>query len=78
MPTAFRSLTLEELEGIGFNPTTGSPYGYLVANERPDLYSSNNLLLMIKEKEEKELGVGAYITACLRTKLSWQAPPVRL
>ncbi|GJX16599.1 RNA polymerase beta subunit [Tanacetum coccineum] len=47
---------LEELEGIGFNPATGSPYGYLVVNERPDLYSSSNLLLMIKKKEEKELG----------------------
>ncbi|GJY72018.1 hypothetical protein Tco_0475721 [Tanacetum coccineum] len=47
---------LEELEGIGFNPATCSPYGYLVVNERPDLYSSNNLLLMIKKKEEKELG----------------------
>nr|GEY79311.1 NADH dehydrogenase subunit 2, mitochondrial [Tanacetum cinerariifolium] len=69
---------LEELEGIGFNPATGSPYGYPVVNERPDLYSSSNLLLMIKKKEEKELGVGAYITACLLTKPSWQAPPVRL
>ncbi|GJW24295.1 hypothetical protein Tco_0038106 [Tanacetum coccineum] len=47
---------LEELEGIGFNPATCSPYGYLVVNERPDLYSSSNLLLMIKKKEEKELG----------------------
>nr|GEW05828.1 hypothetical protein [Tanacetum cinerariifolium] len=44
---------LEELEGIGFNPATGSPYGYLVANERPDLYSSSNLLLMIKRKKRK-------------------------
>lgn len=32
----------------------------------------------LKKKEEKELGVGAYITACLLTKPSWQAPPVRL
>lgn len=30
-----------------------------------------------KKKEEKELGVGAYITGCLLTKPSWQAPPVR-
>ncbi|KAI3776051.1 hypothetical protein L1987_45811 [Smallanthus sonchifolius] len=69
---------LEELEGIGFNPATGSPYGYLVANERPDLYSSNNLLLIRKKKEEKELGVGAYVTTCLLTKPSRQAPLVRL
>ncbi|GJW16458.1 hypothetical protein Tco_0020591 [Tanacetum coccineum] len=68
----------EQLEGIGFNPATGSPYGYLGANEIPDLYSSNNLRLMIKKKEEKELGVGAYITTCLLIKPSWQAPPVRL
>lgn len=32
----------------------------------------------LKKKEEKELGVGAYITGCLLTKPSWQAPPVRL
>ncbi|GKD87750.1 hypothetical protein Tco_1358904, partial [Tanacetum coccineum] len=69
---------LEELKGRRFNQATGSPYGYLVANERLDLYSSSNLLLMIKKKEEKELGVGAYITACLLTKPSWQALPVRL
>lgn len=31
-----------------------------------------------EKKEEKELGVCAYITDCLLTKPSWQAPPVRL
>ena len=32
----------------------------------------------IKKKEEKELGVGAYITGSLLTKPSWQAPTVLL
>jgi hypothetical protein len=32
----------------------------------------------IKKKEEKELGVGAYITGSLLTKPSWQAPRVLL
>lgn len=41
-------------------------------------YSIKNYKKKIKKKEEKELGVGAYITGSLLTKPSWQAPTVLL
>jgi len=41
-------------------------------------FSKKKLESKIKKKEEKELGVGAYITGSLLTKPSWQAPTVLL
>lgn len=58
-----------------------------LGSEETNLLNNENMLWFLhvirgrhteKKKEEKELGVGAYITGCLLTKPCWQAPPVRL